>query len=97
MGSFGRRLACGFRNRGTERFACERLTWLRNPPDGFRGRARSIRVPSGASYTLVSDGVSFVVLREAPAPRQPDGKVVVIGRDTKGRPLVQPAPDRGLE
>jgi type IV secretory pathway VirD2 relaxase len=73
-------------------------SFVANTPNSFRGRVVGTRAsPTGSSYTLVSDGERFVLLKTTASLRVLPGKVVTLSRDAKGRVVAREAPDRGLE
>ncbi|MGA7122145.1 MAG: hypothetical protein WBY94_18725 [Polyangiaceae bacterium] len=51
--------------------------------------------PPGA-YAVVSDGERFVVQRSPPALRALQGQAVAVARDSKGRLVAGPAPDKDI-
>ena len=85
------------RRLGAEMAARSGLTFLARVPEGFRGRiqpAESTGPPS--AYAVVSDGRRVVVLRATPALRALQGQSVAVARDSKGRLVVRPAPDKDI-
>ncbi|MGH7438309.1 MAG: DUF3363 domain-containing protein [Polyangiaceae bacterium] len=85
------------RELGGELAARSRQTFVASAPDGFRGRVR-VGDPGSpaASYAVVSDGQSFVLLRATAALRAAQGTTVTVTRDANGRVLVRPAPERDI-
>jgi hypothetical protein len=65
-------------------------------PDRLRGHVQLQEAPGGGSYTVVSDGSRFAVLRTTTSLRAMQGKSVVVSRDSKARFVVRQDPDRGL-
>jgi type IV secretory pathway VirD2 relaxase len=65
--------------------------------DGFRGRAEAYATPAGVSYTIVSDGSRFLVLKATASTRAFHGRSVTVTRDARGRSAVHAVPDRGLD
>ncbi len=85
------------RRLGAEIAARSGLTFLARVPEGFRGHihpAEGVGPPS--AYAVVSDGERFVVLRSTPALRALQGQSVAVARDTKGRLVVRPDPDKDI-
>ncbi len=79
-----------------QRFAAQtRQVFVKDVPGGFRGRAQAYPTPTGASYTIVSDGSRFIVVRTHDS-RTLHGKAVTITRDANGRPIVRAAGDREI-
>ncbi len=73
------------------------LTFLARVPEDFRGRIQPAeRAGPPSAYAVVSDGERFVVLRSTPALRALQGQSVAVARDTKGRLVVRPDPDKDL-
>jgi hypothetical protein len=67
-------------------------------PDNFRGRVvGTCESPTAASYTIVSDGERFVLLKTSASLRGLQGKLVTLAREAKGRIVARRDPDRGLE
>jgi hypothetical protein len=78
--------------------ANSRQVFLASTPDGFGGRVLGIHAsPTGTSYTAVSDGQRFVLIKTSPSLRGLQGKAVTLSRDAKGRLVAREVPDRGLE
>jgi type IV secretory pathway VirD2 relaxase len=85
------------RDLGGQIAARSRQAFLSNAPNAFRGRLQLGDAGSpGAAYAVVSDGQRFIVLRATAALRAAHGTTVTVERDTKGRLLVRPAPDRDI-
>jgi hypothetical protein len=75
-----------------------RQTFVPSTPDNFRGRvAGTYESSTAASYTIVSDGERFVLLKTSASLRGLQGKVVTLSREAKGRIVARQDPDRGLE
>ena len=73
------------------------LAFLARVPEDFRGRIQPAgRAGPYSAYSVVSDGEGFVVLRSTPALRALEGQSVAVARDTKGRVIVRPDPDRDM-
>jgi type IV secretory pathway VirD2 relaxase len=86
------------RSLGKDLAASSRQAFVANTPDGFRGRVLEAHAsPTGTSYTAVSDGQRFVLLKTNPSLRGLQSKSVTISRDGKGRLVAREAPDRGIE
>jgi hypothetical protein len=67
-------------------------------PDGFRGRVREAHMsPTGTSYTVVSNGECFVLMKTSMSLRSLTGKIVSLSRDHKGRLIARDSPERDLE
>jgi type IV secretory pathway VirD2 relaxase len=78
--------------------ASSRQVFLASTPDGFRGRVLGIHASrTGTSYTAVSDGQRFVLIKTSPSLRGLQDKAVTLSRDAKGRLVAREVPDRGLE
>jgi len=78
--------------------ASVRQRFVASTPSGFRGRILSAPAsPTGTSYTVVTDGERFVLLKTTPALRALQGKGVTLSRDANGRLFARASPDRGLE
>ncbi len=60
--------------------------FLDSAPSGFRGRLQ--RGPEGSPYLAVSDGVRFVLVKDAPDARSRTGQLVEVVRDGSGRPVL---------
>jgi type IV secretory pathway VirD2 relaxase len=85
------------RDLGREMAVRSGQVFLPSAPDGFRGRIRVGEPGSpAASYAVVSDGQSFVLLRATEALRAAQGTSVMIARDVQGRLLLRPAPERDI-
>jgi hypothetical protein len=83
---------------GAELAARSGLTFLARTPEGFRGRIEPTRAAGPPSaYAMVSDGERFVVLRATPLLHALQGQSVEVTRDSKGRLVVRPALDRGID
>jgi hypothetical protein len=86
------------RGLGAEIAARSGLAFLARVPEGFRGRIQPAECAGPPSaYAVVSDGERFVVLRSTPALRALQGQSVAVARDNKGRLVVRPALDRGID
>jgi hypothetical protein len=85
------------RSAGNEVAASSEQSFIPSAPDGFRGRVLTHTTPTGASYTLVSDGARFVVIKTTASLQSLKGRSVTVTLDGQGRAIVRPAPDRGLE
>jgi type IV secretory pathway VirD2 relaxase len=73
-------------------------SFVANTPNSFRGRVVGAHPsPTGTSYTAVSDGERFVLLKTTPSLRVLQGKVATVSRDAKGRVVAREARDRGLD
>jgi hypothetical protein len=70
-------------------------TFVKDAPGEFRGRAQTYTAQAGASYTIVSDGARFVVLR-TPQSRSLHGKVVTVIRSAEGKLLLRTAPGQEI-
>ena len=82
---------------GAEIAARSGLTFLARVPEGFRGRIQPVeRAGPPIAYAVVSDGERFVVLRSTPALRALQGQSVAVARDTKGRLVVRPDPEKDI-
>jgi len=82
---------------GAEIAARSGLTFLARVPEGFQGRIQTDeRAGPPSAYAVISDGERFVVLRSTPALRALQGQSVVVARDSKGRLVVGPAPDKDM-
>ncbi len=60
--------------------------FLDSTPIGFRGRLQ--RGPEGSPYLAVSDGVRFVLVKDAPQARSRTGQFVEVVQDGSGRPVL---------
>ncbi|HXX68678.1 MAG TPA: DUF3363 domain-containing protein [Polyangiaceae bacterium] len=63
--------------------------FLESAPPSFRGRLQ--RGPEGSPYLAVSDGVRFVLVKDAPEARSRTGQIVEVTRDGSGRPVLAEA------
>jgi hypothetical protein len=82
---------------GKDLAASSGQSFVASAPDGFRGRVQAHATPTGAAYSVVSDGSRFVVLKTTVSLRDLQGKPVTIARGAKGRLVVRSATDRNLE
>ncbi|HXX70092.1 MAG TPA: DUF3363 domain-containing protein [Polyangiaceae bacterium] len=57
--------------------------FLESAPPGFRGRVQ--RGPEGSPYLAVSDGIRFVLVKDAPEARSRTGQIVEVTRDGSGQ------------
>jgi len=75
-----------------------RQIFISSSPTTFHGRVLSAHASStGISYTVVSDGERFVLLKTTSSLRVLKGKMVTLSRDGRGRLVAREPPDRGLD
>jgi type IV secretory pathway VirD2 relaxase len=60
--------------------------FLESAPTRFRGRLQ--RAPEGLPYLVVTDGVRFVLVKDAPEARLRTGQLVEVVGDASGRPVL---------
>jgi hypothetical protein len=69
--------------------------FLPRVPNGFRGRVQGADVGTASeAHVIISDGLRFVVLRDAPPVRQAIGRQVVLTLDQSGQVFVALSPER---